>query len=194
MPNKSSQSVIEAITTFAAEHRLIRGFTFWDIEQIKSDAGTEFTSQEFEQFCAEKRVAVSFAPPKHQEGNHFTERTWQYLRKLAQCMLVHARLPDMYLYHDCFMPAMCLTYCLLRISSLLMAQSLHLLNCLWDPSLRSATSEYLDVPVLLKSGQSQWMASLKTTAKVPREELGEYTLDFPQLRKDCYFMFLLPGR
>ncbi len=41
MPNKSSQSVvIEALTTFAAEHRLIRGFTFWDIEKIKSDAGT----------------------------------------------------------------------------------------------------------------------------------------------------------
>jgi hypothetical protein len=45
---------------------LIRGVTFWDIEKIKSGAGTEFTSQELEQFCAEKRVAVSFAPPKHQ--------------------------------------------------------------------------------------------------------------------------------
>jgi transposase InsO family protein len=76
MPNKSSQSVIDALTNFAAEHRLIRGFTFWDIEKIKSDAGTEFTSQEFKQFCAENRVAVSFASPKHQEGNHFAERTW----------------------------------------------------------------------------------------------------------------------
>jgi hypothetical protein len=35
MPNKSSQSVIAALSTFAAEHRLIRGFTFWDIEKIK---------------------------------------------------------------------------------------------------------------------------------------------------------------
>jgi hypothetical protein len=60
---------------------------------------TEFTPQEFEQFCADKRVAFSFAPPKHQEGNHFVKRTWQSLRKLAQSMLVHARLPDMYLYH-----------------------------------------------------------------------------------------------
>ena len=68
MPNKSSQSVIEALTTFAAEHRLIRGFTLWDIEKIKSDAGTEFTSQEFEQFCADKRVAVSFAPPSIRRG------------------------------------------------------------------------------------------------------------------------------
>jgi hypothetical protein len=37
MPNKSSQSVIAALTTFAAEHRLIKGFAFWDIEKIKSD-------------------------------------------------------------------------------------------------------------------------------------------------------------
>jgi hypothetical protein len=66
MPNNSSQSVILAWCTFAAEHRLIRGFTILDIEKIKSDAGTEFISQEFEQFCADKRVAVSCAPPKHQ--------------------------------------------------------------------------------------------------------------------------------
>jgi hypothetical protein len=31
MPNKSSQSVTTVLSTFAAEHRLIRGFTFWDI-------------------------------------------------------------------------------------------------------------------------------------------------------------------
>ncbi len=74
MPNKSSQSVIAALSTFAAEHKLIRGFTFWDIEKIMSDIGTEFTSQEFEQFCAGKRVSVCFALPKHQEGNHFVER------------------------------------------------------------------------------------------------------------------------
>jgi transposase InsO family protein len=51
---------------------LIRGFTFWDIEKIKSDAGTEFTSQEFEQFCADKRVAISFLPQKIRRGT-----TWQ---------------------------------------------------------------------------------------------------------------------
>jgi hypothetical protein len=34
MPSKSSQSVIAALSTFTAEQRLIRGFTFWDIEKI----------------------------------------------------------------------------------------------------------------------------------------------------------------
>jgi hypothetical protein len=53
----------------------------------------------FQQFCADKRVTSYFAPPKQQEGDHFAERTWQSMRKLAQCILVHARLHDMYLYH-----------------------------------------------------------------------------------------------
>jgi hypothetical protein len=45
MPSKSSQSVIVlALSTFAAEHRMIRGLTIWDIEKIKSDAGIKFTS------------------------------------------------------------------------------------------------------------------------------------------------------
>ncbi len=50
MTNKSSQSVIAALSIFAGECRLIRGFTFWDIEKIKSDAGTgtEFISQKLE--------------------------------------------------------------------------------------------------------------------------------------------------
>jgi hypothetical protein len=68
MPSKKSPSVIAALSTSAAEHRLIRGFTFRDIEKIKSDAGTEFTSQKFEQFSADKRVAVSFAPPNIRRG------------------------------------------------------------------------------------------------------------------------------
>jgi hypothetical protein len=96
MPNKSSKSVTAALSIFAAEQRLISGVKLWKIERIKGDAGSVFNSTEFEQFCIDRCISVSFAPPKYQEGNHFAERTWQSLRKLAQSMLVHARLPDMY--------------------------------------------------------------------------------------------------
>ncbi len=71
MPNKSSQSVIDALTTFAAEHRFIRGFTFWDIEKIKSDAGTDVTSHEFEQSCAEKRGCSFLCSSKASGGESF---------------------------------------------------------------------------------------------------------------------------
>jgi hypothetical protein len=111
MPSKSSKSVITSLNIFAAEHRLIRGFTFWGIEKIKSDADTEFTSQEFENFCADKRVAVSFAPPKHQEGNHFAERTWQSL-SAHWCMLGFLMCTSIML---CFIHALCSISCFLRI-------------------------------------------------------------------------------
>ncbi len=115
MPSKSSQSVITALSTFAAEHRLIRGFTFWDIEKIKSDAGTEFTSQEFEKFCADKRVAVSFAPPNHQEGNHFAEEPGNLSGNLlSACWSMLGFLICTFIM-PCFMHAMFSTFCLLRI-------------------------------------------------------------------------------
>jgi hypothetical protein len=44
IPNKSSQSVTSALSTFAAEHRLITRFTFWNIKKIKCDEGTGFIS------------------------------------------------------------------------------------------------------------------------------------------------------
>ncbi len=41
----------------------------------------------------DQRVAVFLHPQSIRRG------TAKSLRKIAQCMLVHARLPDMYLYH-----------------------------------------------------------------------------------------------
>ena len=80
MSNNSTKSVTAALSFFAAEHRLISGVNLWKIEKIEGDAGSEFNSTKFEQFCIERRIFVSFALPKHQEGNHFAERPWQSLR------------------------------------------------------------------------------------------------------------------
>jgi transposase InsO family protein len=66
MSNKSTKSVTAALSVFAAEHRLISSVKLWKIEKIKGDAGSEFNSTEFEQFCIDRCISVSFAPPKHQ--------------------------------------------------------------------------------------------------------------------------------
>jgi hypothetical protein len=92
------------------------------------------------------------------------------------------------------MHAMCLIFCLLRIWSLPMAPSIHHLNYLWGVSPWSVTSDLLDAPALLRSGQSQWMANLRIIVKGLRDELGEHTLDFPPLRKVFSFMSPLQGR
>jgi hypothetical protein len=49
-----NQIYLSLLSTFAAEHRLTRGIVFWDVESIVSDAGAEFISQEYKQFCAGK--------------------------------------------------------------------------------------------------------------------------------------------
>ncbi len=64
-----------------------------------------------------------------------------------------------------------------------MAQSLHHLNCLLVLNLWSATLESLDVPVLPINRQSRLMASLRIIVRALGEEIEEYTLDFPQLRR-----------
>jgi hypothetical protein len=64
-----------------------------------------------------------------------------------------------------------------------MEQSLHLLNYLWDQSPWSVTLEYLDVHASLRSGQSQWMASLRIIARALSEASEESTLDFPPTQK-----------
>ncbi len=42
-----------------------------------------------------------------------------------------------------------------------------------------------NLPAQRGSGQSQWMASLRITARALREELEEFILDFPQPKRDC---------
>ena len=65
----------------------------FDIHRIKSDAGTHFTSAEFQLACADSRIAVSLAAPKHQEQNHYAERSWKSVKILTDKIMVHARLP-----------------------------------------------------------------------------------------------------
>jgi hypothetical protein len=89
IPNKGSQSVTAAMSTFSAEHRLFRGFTLWVMKRLRGMQVLNLIHRYLSNFFADKRVTVSFDPPKHQEGNHVAE-TWQSLRKLAQCMLVHS--------------------------------------------------------------------------------------------------------
>ena len=71
----------------------------FDIQKIKADSVTQFTSEEFQQACADSRIAVSLAAPKHQEQNHFAERTWQSVKIITDKIMVNARLPPIYKYH-----------------------------------------------------------------------------------------------
>jgi hypothetical protein len=99
LPNKSSDSVVQAIKEYSATFCMADAYGYIDIDRIEADAGSEFTSEEFKQFCVSQRINISLAAPKHQENNHLAERSWQTIHRMAHSMLVHARLPDKYHFH-----------------------------------------------------------------------------------------------
>ena len=58
--------------------------------------GTQFTSMEFKKECQTCGVCLTLAEPEHQETNGQVEVTWRTLRTVAQSLMVHARVPEVY--------------------------------------------------------------------------------------------------
>ena len=75
-------------------------YGYLDIDRIRADAGSEFTSGSFKDFCMEHNINLSLVAPKRLDNNHLAERSWQTIHKIAHSMLVHARLPDKYHYQS----------------------------------------------------------------------------------------------
>ncbi len=50
MPDKTTDSVINAIQQYQADHGHVSNYGFLNIERIRADAGTQFTSLEFKQY------------------------------------------------------------------------------------------------------------------------------------------------
>gem|GEM_PF-2876143 len=69
------------------------------IRHIRSDAGTEFRSDTFRKWCSENKIHFTSAAPKHQEQNGMVERHWGTIAKLANTLLLHARLNRKFFYY-----------------------------------------------------------------------------------------------
>ena len=87
LPDKSAEQVVKAFKQYAADHGLKNNeYQYINIDRIQSDAGTQFTSTKFKDFCHESGILLSLAAPKKQAQNHFAERSWQpYTTWLAAC-------------------------------------------------------------------------------------------------------------
>ena len=73
-------------------------FGWWDLERIARDAGTQFTSTAFKYECQTRKVRLTLASPEHQEMNGQVEVTWRTLRTFAHFLMVHARVPEVYIH------------------------------------------------------------------------------------------------
>ena len=68
------------------------------MERISADAGTQFTLTEFKEECQTHRVCLTLAAPEHQEMNRQVEVTWRTLCTIGRALMVHARVPEIYIH------------------------------------------------------------------------------------------------
>ena len=73
-------------------------FGWWDLEIISADSGRQFTSTEFKDEYQTRGVRLTLAAPEHQDMNGQVEVTWITLRKVAHSLMVHARVPEVYVH------------------------------------------------------------------------------------------------
>jgi hypothetical protein len=92
-------AVIAALKQYQAGHLLAQAYGVSDISHIHTDAGSQFTSDEFCQYCHDKIIHLVLAAPKKQYQNHLAEWSWQTISPMAHSLVAHAQLPDTFWYH-----------------------------------------------------------------------------------------------
>jgi hypothetical protein len=63
-------AVITALKQYQADNKPAETFGYINLEKIRADAGSQFTSRAFADYCRERNVHLSLAAPKKQYQNH----------------------------------------------------------------------------------------------------------------------------
>ena len=70
---------MDKIYMFQARFGKVDEFGWWDIEIIQTDAGKQFTSEEFQERLSVHGLRLALSAPYHQKVNDQFEVTWQTL-------------------------------------------------------------------------------------------------------------------
>ena len=96
MMGYSSKNAIDTITRWCNRNG---GFVNLDlIQYVRSDAGTQFKSEEFMAFCELHTIRCELAAPKHQEQNSICEGNWKRVKYMGNRLLIHAGLSHHFQY------------------------------------------------------------------------------------------------
>ena len=96
MEKITTEEVMDKLDMFHSRFGKIDQFGWWDLEIISADVGTQFTSTDFNNECQTCVVCLTLAAPEHQEMNGQVAVTWRTLRIIAHALMVHARVPEIY--------------------------------------------------------------------------------------------------
>ena len=98
MEKITTEEVMDKLDMFQSRCGKIYQFGWWNLERISADAGTQFTLTEFKEECQIRVVRLTLAAPEHQEMNGQVEVTWRTFRTVAHSLMVHARVPELYVH------------------------------------------------------------------------------------------------
>jgi hypothetical protein len=104
IPDKTTACVVDAITTYQTDYGHIGNYGYLDIARIRADSGSQFTTAELKEFCRLAGIQLCLAAPKKQYQNHLVDRSWQTISSMACSMLIHAHLPDTFMFHALIYP------------------------------------------------------------------------------------------
>ena len=98
MEKITTEEVMDKLDMFQSRFGKIDQFGWWGLERISADAGTQLTSTEFKDECQTHRFNFTLEAPEHQEMNGKVQVTWRTLRTVAHSLMVHARVPEVYVH------------------------------------------------------------------------------------------------
>ena len=99
MEEVTTEEVIDKLELFISKFGKVDQFGWCNLESIRADAGSQFLSEEFKDYCATRGINLSIAAPEHQEMNGLSEVTWRQIRTIAHSLMVFARVDDSFMHH-----------------------------------------------------------------------------------------------
>ena len=98
MEKITTEEVMDKLNMFQSRFSKIYQFGWWDLERISAYAGTQFTLMEFKDEYQTCGVCLALAETENQEMNGQVEVTRRTLRTFAHSLMVHDRVPEVYVH------------------------------------------------------------------------------------------------
>ena len=85
---KNKSDTVPAMERFLADTA-----PYGTVKRLRTDNGTEFTSEEFKNLVVKNRIKHEFSAPYSPHQNGTVERSWRTLYEMARCLLLETKLP-----------------------------------------------------------------------------------------------------
>ena len=98
MSDSSAETLIQTLKQYLVYVQEINKTE--EVSYIRTDAGTQFMSEDFQDYCRMKKIKLTHAAAKNQEMNAFSESTWKHISVMERTMMVHADLSLHFWYEE----------------------------------------------------------------------------------------------